>query len=69
MFRLPCPSCGDQRGTFDGYSLSKQTNVKVEPERGIYDAWSAMHKIAEWNGLTWNASPDNTWRWDWSRAS
>ena len=62
-FRLPCPNCGDKRGTFDGFNL-KHAGVELDVENGIVDGWSAMHKIAEAHDLEWKASGDNAWSLD-----
>ena len=59
MLALPCPKCGEV-GNFNGWSLSSlddlKGNWKVFP-----DLWSAMHSMAEREGVEWEPSGNNHW--------
>ena len=65
MFQLPCPKCGVE-GNFNGwgsespYNAAKRLETLTHP---VYDDWSAMKAVAEFNcpGVEWDPSPDNRW--------
>ena len=56
MMRMPCRLCGEL-GNFDGWSVDPEYAQQL----GAYDGWNAMHRIAEAEGYTWEASSDNVW--------
>lgn len=64
MLKLPCPKCGDE-GNFDGWASDKPlAQVREYAEaKGvrIYDAWSAMHFIADEYQMEWDPSGNLRW--------
>ena len=60
LCKLPCPNCGDARGTFDGWRVTTETQKVL----GMYDAWSTMEKLAQMNGYEWEPSVNCVWSLD-----
>jgi len=59
LMKMPCPLCGDE-GNFDGWGHSNPAELNFEFP-SIYDDWSAMKYVANYNGVKWCPSLDNRW--------
>ena len=57
MLKIPCRLCR-AIGNYDQYSA----NAAHQEHYGTFDGWSTMKALANYEGLEWNPSPDNTWR-------
>ena len=59
MLKLPCPKCGEI-GNFDGWG-SHNAHQQLSSRKEVYDDWSAMRYVAEYEGMEWDPSGDNRW--------
>jgi len=59
MLALPCPKCGEV-GNFNGWG-SDNAYQQLSSRKEVYDDWSAMKYVADYEGVEWKPSPNNHW--------
>ena len=61
MLKIPCRLCGKE-ANYDGLSVTSIHLERYEDLGIAPDAWSVMRALQRYLGVSWNPSPDNTWR-------